>query len=475
MKFFRVILPIILLTALMACSNDDNPEQPKPPEPTVEQLGEWLKTVPGVQSVQELSSQDYKKHYLVQFKQLIDPKNPTAGTFLQRVFLSHQDFDKPVVFEAEGYDAQSSMTGTEQTELTKHFKANRVIVEHRYAGQSIPSPRDWKYLTCENAAADLHAVRQALGTGYTGSWIATGVSKGGTNTMSYMMYYPNDMSAAVAYVGPICNSVADPRFMTHIQNVGTQEMRQRLVDFQREMLIRRDQIQPILIPERLTPSESLESLSSDQEYNMMVLELAQSIWQYGYPIDEIPETDATDEEMIEYMNTYDSETNSITPRRKDHSGMLIGDYLRKLRKRSTRANEEPDLYVHYFVQAIMELGHYAIDIEPFKDLLGDDHESWGENRLARFIVPADAARIPYSGEWNRQINQWLHNSDPRLICVYGEYDPWTAAAPDKNYFTGKTHMAIFVEKDGSHSAEIERLAPTDKQEAWTKLDSWVNK
>lgn len=477
MKILHTLLPALWLVALMGCTQE-LPVPEEPPTPELDQLDEWLTTIPGVHSVKELQTQDYQEYYLIQFEQLLDPLNPAAGTFLQRVFLSHQSFDSPVIFETEGYNAQASLTTSTQTELTKRYKANRIEVEHRYSGLSLPTSYNWNYLNSANAAADLHAVRVALGTAYTGSWIATGVSKGGTNTMSYMMYYPKDLTAAVAYVGPICNSLQDTRFVDHMLNVATPKMREKIVAFQRELLIRRNTIQPIFYKTPAEPTGAKEYMTNDQLYENIVVDFPQGVWQEGRSVDEIPAIDATDQEIIDYLilhKVFDSDEPSPMPRVTDRSRTFIGTYLRqRLQERSSRANGEPDTSnTHYYVQARSELGYYAYTTKPLEDLI-PDHASWSENTMARFTVPADAADIQFSDKLYRNMTQWLQNNDPRLICVYGEYDPWIAAAPDRAYFSGKANMAIFVEQGGSHSAAIERLSATDKQQAWSKLDSWVN-
>ena len=44
-----------------------------------------------------------------------------------------------------------------------------IFVEHRFFLESTPEPRDWKYLTAENSAKDLHAVTAAFKTMYPGN------------------------------------------------------------------------------------------------------------------------------------------------------------------------------------------------------------------------------------------------------------------------------------------------------------------
>ncbi|MEG1665173.1 MAG: S28 family serine protease [Mucinivorans sp.] len=465
MNLFRFLLPLTLLVTSIGCTQvQPEPEAPKPPRPKLDKIAEWLKTVPGVSQVKELEDpdDDYKKYFMLTFEQLIDPKNPSVGTFSQRVFLSHQDFDSPMVFDGQGYSAEDALKSPSTCELTDRYKANRLEVEHRYAGESVPFGSDWKYLTLENAAADMHAVRKALGVAYTGKWIATGASKSGTNAMSYAMHYPEDVAATVAYVCPVINGEADPRFLDHLMTVGTPEMRKKIEDFQVQLLLRRDRLQESLAVVDPTPG-ARETMTEEQEYESYVLTFAQSQWQYALPTDIIPDDDATDKEILDYLRT-----------RFNKKGALSPVYGVTNQSGLSRKNGKPDYdNIHYNVQSLTEEGSPMYVITPRLLPLMPNHKSWTENTLARFLVPASAADLKYSDVWYNKMINWFKNSDPKLICVFGEYDYWTAAAPDRAYFEGKSNMAIYTKKGGAHSTSIIQLSAADQQSVWAKLDSWI--
>ena len=67
------------------------------------ELKEKLAALKGITSIEQLESDVYPEKYLVRINQPVDPKNPEAGTFTQRVVVGHVGFDRPTVIVTEGY------------------------------------------------------------------------------------------------------------------------------------------------------------------------------------------------------------------------------------------------------------------------------------------------------------------------------------------------------------------------------------
>src|SRR5262249_45582542 len=150
-----------------------------------------------------LESDHFTEKYLVRITQQLDPHNPAAGTFTQRVVVSHVGFDRPTVLITEGYGGGYAHRPGYREELSEHFDANMVHVEHRYFLESTPEPLNWDYLTCENSAYDLHNVTTTFKQLYPEKWISTGISKGGQTTLLYRAWFPNDVDISVPYVAPL--------------------------------------------------------------------------------------------------------------------------------------------------------------------------------------------------------------------------------------------------------------------------------
>lgn len=126
-----------------------------------------------------------------------------------------------------------------------NVNANIIFAEHRYFLEPTPKPLDWKYLTAENSAYDLHNVTTAFKKLYKGKWIATGISKGGQTALIYRAFFPDDVDVSVPYVAPLCKGREDGRHEPFLRDfAGTQQERDILTNFQKDVLKRRGEIQP---------------------------------------------------------------------------------------------------------------------------------------------------------------------------------------------------------------------------------------
>lgn len=148
-----------------------------------------------------LESTRFSEKYVTYFTQPLDHRRPEKGSFRQRVIVSHVGFDRPTVIVTEGYGAAYALNPKYREELSELLDANMIFVEYRYFLESTPEPKDWQYLTAENSADDLHAVRNAFKSIYPGKWIATASARAGQTTLLYRTFYPDDVDISVPYVG----------------------------------------------------------------------------------------------------------------------------------------------------------------------------------------------------------------------------------------------------------------------------------
>ena len=209
-------------------------------------LRERLAALEGVSGIERLESDHYAEKYLIRVTQRVDPKDPAAGTFTQRVIVGHAGYDRPTVIVTEGYGAAYALNSRYREELTDLLDANLVFVEHRYFLESTPEPCDWDYLTAENSAYDLHRVRDLFRALYPGKWLSTGISKGGQTAMIYRAFFPDDVDASVPYVAPLCRAVEDGRHEPFLRKVGTRRERKAVEAFQLEILKRKAEMLPLL-------------------------------------------------------------------------------------------------------------------------------------------------------------------------------------------------------------------------------------
>ena len=314
-------------------------------------LQDKLKAISNITEIKPLESPEFAEKYVTYFTQPLDHDHPELGSFRQRVVVSHVGFDRPTVIVTEGYGAAYAFYPKYREELSKLFNTNMIFVEYRYFLESTPEPRDWKYLTAESSADDLHAIREAFKNIYPGKWIATGISKGGQTAMLYRTFYPDDVDITVPYVGPLCYGVEDGRHEPFLRQVGTEEERRKIEDFQLEVLKRKSTLLPRF--EKHCTEKKYEFFGSVEEiYDYCVLEYSFAFWQWGTPASTIPANNATDDEIYQHF-------------------MAISEpsYFAK-----GGSNES------FFIQAARELGYYGYDIKPFKKYLPMPLTTWAPMR-----------------------------------------------------------------------------------------------
>ena len=400
-----------------------------------------LKSLPGVQEVQALKhSTPFKEKYLVLLKQWLDPMDTAAGTFVQRVFVSHYAFDAPTVLVTEGYAGTYAEREDYTEELTGLFKTNQILVEHRYFGKSTPAIKDWKYLTATNAAADHHRVVSLFKNVYKNKWINTGISKGGQTALIHRALYPGDVDISVCYVGPLCFNVEDGRHEPFISSkVGTASDRQKIQDFQMEVLKRRNKIFP-LFKKFCNEKKYVFHLPLQEIYDYCVLEFSFSFWQWGWKPSSIPSTSASDSDLFDYLIR-----------------VCGPDYF---------ADDGQDYSQSFFVQAARELGYYGYDTEPFKKYL---KIKTAKGYLGKIFLP-EGLKIDFDSTLSLKCQHFLDTQDEKMIFIYGGYDPWSAPAVE---FSGKKNMFKAVCPGGSHATRIRSFGEKEKQEIIDRIKTWL--
>lgn len=422
--------------------------------PAFAQLSQKLEKFDNISGIQELKidqrmENPFQEKYVMFFEQPIDHKNPSLGTYKQRVIVALADYNAPTVLVTEGYGAAYALNPLYRDEISRLFNTNLVVVEHRYFLESVPfmqedstitpSTLDWSYMTGENNSADIHNINQTLREVFKGKWIATGISKGGQNSLIYTSFYPEDVDITVPYVGPLCKGVEDGRHEPFLEEVtGSQADRDVLRAFQNEFLDRRATIKPIF--DSLCNAKGYKfSAPLDAIYDYTVLEFPFAFWQWGRDIETVPGKDATDKEMLNYLL------------------MVSG----------------PDYFAHgdanspFFVQAAKELGYYGYDTKPFKGKLSIKN---AKGYLQQLFLP-EGVKVKFSKKLYRKVNKFYRTTkDSKILAIYGEYDPWSAVrVPDSD----RENVKVFIDPEGSHRARIGTLPEEMKEEVMETLKSWL--
>lgn len=425
----RISHLLLLLLLVIVSANASNKE-----------LYQKLCTLKGVITVDSLPSDYSTEKYVVTIRQPLDHKHPEKGSFTQRVVISHEGFDRPTVLVTEGYGGDYALNPRYRDELAGLFQTNTVFVEHRYFSGSVPDSVDWQYLTAQNSASDLHIITTLFKQIYPQKWISTGISKGGQTALIYRAFFPNDVDITVPYVAPVSRSAEDGRHEPFLNKVGDKKTRQAILSFQREVLKRRGEIIPLL--EKFCLEKQLSfRISMNEVLDYCVLEYSFAFWQWGTPASHIPANTATTGVLFKHLT--------------EISGP---DYF---------ATGQPTQA--FFIQAARELGYYGYDIEPFKDLL---FIRTAKDYLQRIMLP-EGITIQFQPELYKKLTNFIETSDPRLIFVYGEYDPWTSVGITK--LDGKKNMFVAIQPKGSHRARINTLPDSLRDKVIKTINLWLEK
>lgn len=402
-------------------------------------LQQKLSEISAITEVKPLESTVFPEKYVTYFTQPLDHRHPEKGSFRQRVIVSHVGYDRPTVLVTEGYGAAYALNSRYREELSKLLDANMIFVEYRYFLESTPEPKDWQYLTAENSADDLHAVTTAFKNIYPGKWIATGISKGGQTALLYRTFYPDDVDVSVPYVAPLCYAAEDGRHEPFLRKVSTSGDRKKIEDFQLEVLKRKATLLPVF--EKYCLDKGYKFRAPIEEiYDYSVLEYSFALWQWGTPVSDIPAVTAPDEEILAHLLSI-SEPSYFT----SDSGEAS-----------------------FFVQAARELGYYGYDIRPFKKYLSIKSS---KGYLHRLMLPEELRDMPFDKTLSKKITKFLKENDPKMIFIYGENDPWTAAGV--TWLKGKKNIHVFIQPRGSHRARINTLPDAEKEQVIALIKEWM--
>ena len=402
-------------------------------------LEQKISAISAIKEIRPLETSEFSEKYVTYFTQPLDHRHPEKGSFRQRVIVSHVGFDRPTVIVTEGYGAAYALRPQYREELSKLLNANMIFVEYRYFLESTPEPKDWQYLTAENSADDLHAITTAFKSIYPGKWIATGISKGGQTTLLYRTFYPDDVDISVPYVAPLCYGVEDGRHEPFLHKVSTPENRKKIEDFQLEALKRKATLLPRF--EKYCTEKNYSFRAPIEEiYDYSVLEYSFALWQWGTPISSIPATTASDDEIFSHLLAI------------SEPGYFTAD--------SPNAS--------FFVQAARELGYYGYDVQPFKQYLSIQSS---EGYLHRLMLPEELKDMPFDKTLSKKITKFLKKQDPKMIFIYGQNDPWTAAGV--TWLKNKKNIHVFIQPNGSHLARISTLPEAEKAEVMELINEWL--
>lgn len=398
-----------------------------------------LGTLPGV-TIKIIESDDhFSEAFEIFITQPVDHLNPNnEPKFAQRIYLRHVDPTLPMIFNNEGYGTNS----IRRTELAKILKCNEMFVEHRYFGESKPdSNLGWKYLTTAQAAADHKKIVDLFKIIYKGKWVSTGISKGGQTSIFFKYYYPNAVDVWVPYVAPLNLEREDKRIFSFLDNVGTEECRAKITNFQRAVLKNKEEIIPLLKEKMIEKNYTFE-LGLEKTLELAVYEYSFAFWQWGnLDCSEIPDPTEIPEELFKHMYTA--------------SSFSYFDSKKIIK------------YLPFYYQAYTELGYYGYQTHLFSDLINPTEDNYVSSI---FFAPKNV-ELNFDEELMVNMNNFIRANGNNMLYIYGENDTWSASAVE----IGKTTNAVkMVKKDGSHRTRIKTFEGEEKEKIYLTLEKWLD-
>ena len=372
--------------------------------------------------------------------QLVDHDHPGTSThFPQRITLFYQgDVERPLFLATTGYEIGETTGALERT-----FGGNVLQLEHRYFGSSFPDPVDWELLDLRRSAGDSHAVTQAFKNIFRGKWVNTGVSKGGRTAVYHRRFFPEDVDATVAFVAPLLRDVDDARFPPFVASVGGDTFavcRDKLALLQRAVLDRRDEVEALM-----TGSYEL-AWGKDVALEQAVVQIPFGFWKHTNPRSAVrgcaslPSADADAQTLYDFVD----QTASLTAYQDEH--FLVGNA--------------------FYHQAYHQCGTPATDRSQLADRLRHP-DSFVPSYVLGPHVPVPAWD---GGAAMADIDNWVKTASTRMMFVYGEFDPWTAAPFEINV-SGDNRL--YVASGGNHGAKLANLSDADRADALAALVRWI--
>lgn len=370
---------------------------------------------------------NFKEYYEITVGQTLDHAKPGAK-FNQRIYLGLQDYNAPTVVVTDGYAIDYASKPDYSNELAGELRANMVLIEHRFFGESVPDSLDWRLLTMKQAAADCHLIKTMLGQILTGKWLATGISKGGQAALSYKMFYPQDICASVVY-GAAVKSKPTVFTDTVLSGLAQTSCGKKISEVQSFLFRQKSVLLPLFSGFSSQKKYDYAPLDDETVLDYLLLELPFSFWQNGHACLEIPDTTDTPENLLNYL------VKVVPPR----------FFTAKNKKQAG-----PAFYMFYH-----ELGYYEYAVGPFAEYL--KRKDYPNN----YFAPAGTA-IQFDSSFQQRANAFMQSDSARCVfLIYGQNDPWAL----QSTVSGN----VFVVPGGSHKSRIGDFPAERQAEIYVKI------
>ncbi|WP_225731706.1 MULTISPECIES: S28 family serine protease [unclassified Nocardia] len=427
-RYVRLLLAVfvLLVPCVAGCARDED-------------IRTVLQAIPGLRVKGEQPASG-GRFFELTYRQPIDHDHPERGDFDQRLTLLYRATDRPMVLYTSGYDLTSNVAF--RAEPTELVGSNQIVTEQRYFGSSRPAAPDWTTLDIRQAAADHHRLIAALRPIFRGAWISAGASKGGMASIYHRRFYPDDVVGTIAYSAPNILDDADPTaYDRFVAEVGTPECRAAIIAVQREILLRRKEIDDRLTDWARRSGYAFQTVGGvDRVVELVTLQVPMYFWMHRGVADcgAIPPAAATTETLYTWLDDL------VQPASYTDQGLAVA--------------------LPSFYQLGTQLGTARYSAPGLTDLL-----RYPNIQDMRNYVPRDIP-LRFDPDAMADIDRWVRRDSTGLIFIYGANDPTRA----KPFRLGPSPHgdAVYLAPAANHLARIANLTAADQAAVLAALTRW---
>lgn len=402
-----------------------------------------LRGVAGVSAVSEgTAAIAGTRFFNITFTQPVDHRAFSGASFPHSLTFLYRSRTAPMVLVTSGYSI--SRTSSSQGEPTRLLQANQLNVEHRFFSTSTPSPVDWTKLDIFQAAHDAHRVVQAFKPLFAGKWLSTGGSKGGMTATYHRRFFAEDVDATLAYVAPQSYGDPDSRYIPFLQARGGAANRAAIEAWQQAVLDHREEVRALFEADASNRHETLNLLGSDKTLELAVLEAPFTLWQLGDSAlaAKVPAATAPAADLYAFLDA--SSFGAVK---------AWGD--------SFLLSVQP-----YYYQAATQLGFPAIKDAHLKGL------KYPGADVAQTYPPLGVPKA-FDPAVMPDVQAWVSSQATRMMFIYGENDPYTAAAFVISSAAQARDNHLYIVPNGNHGAKLAALPDPQRSEAYAILSGWM--
>jgi hypothetical protein len=183
-----------------------------------------------------------------------------------------------------------------------------------------------------------------------------------------------------------------------------------------------------------------EHLGIDRAFEHSVIELPFYLWQYNT---------ATQCNMVTAPTATTQE---------------VWTFLNRLSAAANVSDRQVEFYGPYFYQAATQFGYPGYPEDHMLDLLMHPGTDTGP------VYSPKGVPTPYDANSMEDVRRWIRTEARRIMFIYGQNDPWSAAAATLGT---SPDTFLYTQANGNHGSRVSQLAAADQMAATATIRSWA--